>query len=181
MIIPDPEIREIGSAEFEKHLPALAALLIDAVEDGASVGFLPPLSDSEALAFWSGVHVAIRSGGRVLVAAFVNDELVGSVQIQWADMPNSAHRAEVMKLLVLRRARRRGIARALMIRIQECALKNGRSLLVVDTRVGGSAEKLCEQLGYVKVGVIPRYVRSANGNLDGTLILYRWLEAEDLE
>lgn len=181
MTSPEPDVREVGSTELEKHLPALAALLIDAVEDGASVGFLPPLSDTAALAYWKGVHVAIRSGGRVLLAAFDNDELVGSVQLQCADMPNSPHRAEVMKLFVLRRARRRGIARALMIRIQECALKHGRSLLVVDTRVGGSAEKLCEQLGYIKVGVIPRYVRSANGNLDGTLILYRWLEAGDLE
>jgi GNAT superfamily N-acetyltransferase len=175
------DIRLIGSSELEKHLPALAALLIDAVDDGASVGFLPPLSQTAAVAYWKGVHVALRSFGRVLLAAFEDDVLVGSVQLQCADMPNSLHRAEVMKLFVLRRARRSGIARALMLRIQECALKYGRSLLIADTRVGSSAEKLCEQLGYVKVGIIPKYVRSANGNLDGTLIMYRWMEVEALE
>lgn len=67
----------------------------------------------------------------------------------------------------------------MIVEIKEGETKDGRSLLVVATRVGGSAEKLCEQLVCIKVGVIPRYARSANGDLDGTPIMDRWLEAEE--
>lgn len=176
----DCEIREIDAREFEGHIPALTTLLIDAVDDGASVGFLPPLSKATAIAYWKNVNLALKSNERLIVAAFDRSDIVGSVQLQFANLPNSIHRAEVMKLFVLRRARRRGLARALMVYIHDAALRNGRTLLIADTRVGGTAERLAEQLGYVKVGIIPKYARSADGKLDGTVIMYRWLEETDL-
>lgn len=177
---PDCEIREIDAREFEGHIPALTTLLIDAVDDGASVGFLPPLSRATAIAYWKNVNLALQANEHLIVAAFDQSGLVGSVQLRFASLPNSTHRAEVMKLFVLRRARRRGLARALMICIHNAALRNGRTLLIADTRVGGAAERLAEQLGYVKVGIIPKYARSADGKLDGTVIMYRWLEETDL-
>jgi len=170
------EIRPITSSELEKHVRTLAALLIDAVDDGASVGFVPPLSEIAAVDYWQSLTLLLESNTRMLFAAFKKDDLIGSVQLELAKMPNSTHRAEVMKLLVLREFRHLGIARALMLRIHESAVALGRSLLIADTRVGSGAEKLCEQLGYVKVGIIPKYVRNANRGLDGTMIMYRWLE-----
>lgn len=170
------EIREITSSELEKQVLPLAELLVNAVDDGASVGFVPPLSETAAIDYWQSLTPLLESNTRMLFAAFQKDNLIGSVQLEFATMPNGTHRAEVMKLLVLREFRRHGIGRALMLRVHESAVALGRSLLIADTRVGSGAENLCEQLGYVKVGIIPKYVRNANRGLDGTMIMYRWLE-----
>ena len=88
-------------------------------------------------------------------------------------MPNAKHRAEVMKLMVHRRARGQGIGRALMLGLEEEARRVGRTLLVLDTRAGDAAERLYARLGYTRVGVIPRYARSASGSLDDTVYFYR--------
>ena len=89
-------------------MDALAALLQDAVDSGASVGFLPPVSDEEALAYWSGVEAAVAEGSRVLVLATeaARGALLGSAQLDLAGRPNASHRAEVAKVMVHRSARR---------------------------------------------------------------------------
>ena len=90
--------------------------------------------------------------------------------------PNGNHRAEAMKLFVHRRARRRGVAKALMAELEATARRLGRTLLVMDTRKGGEAEKMCESLGYVRFGEVPNYARSADGQLHTTVFFYRQLQ-----
>src|SRR5882672_3063263 len=172
-------IRRLDADAVAQHAASLAALLIDAVEDGASVGFLPPLAEDAARAYWSGIKPSISAGHRVLLAAFAAGDLVGSVQMDLADLPNASHRAEVMKLFVHRRARKRGIARTLMQAIEDEARQGGRRLLVLNTRLGDVAERLYAGMGYVKSGLIPRYARSASGELSTTVIMYRWLDEQD--
>jgi len=145
------------------------------VEDGASVGFLPPLAAADALEYWRTVLRAVSQGSRVLLVALDGRDVLGSVQLDLAAMPNARHRAEVMKLLVHRRARRKGIGRALMLAIENAARAAGCTLLVLDTRRGDAAERLYAHLGYTRVGVIPRYARSAAGTLDDTVYFYREL------
>ena len=145
---------------------------MDAVESGASVGFLPPLARAEADAYWRSVIAAMREGSRVLLAAMDGTLLQGSVQLQLEMRVNGKHRAEVMKLFVHRRARRQGIARALMAEAESIARKLGRSLLIMDTRKGGEAHRMCEALGYTQFGEIPGYARSANGELHTTVFFY---------
>jgi acetyltransferase len=171
-----PEIRQISESEIEPQLPALTALLVDAVESGASIGFLPPLSAEAARRYWLTVRGALAAGGRTLFAAYENQEILGAVQLDLAPMPNGQHRAEVMKLFVHTQARRRGIGRALMTHLEKFALAQRRNLLVLDTRAGDAAEKLYESMGYIRAGMIPRYVASASGSLDATVIMYRWLD-----
>jgi acetyltransferase len=142
------------------------------------VGFLPPLSPESALAYWDAVALALRGGDRVLLAAFARDQLIGSVQLDCPRQPNARHRAEVMKLFVRRSARRQGLGRALMSRVEAEARSRNRSLLVLDTRQGDAAEQLYAGLGYQRAGSIPRYARSADGGLDATVIMYRWLGGE---
>jgi len=168
-------VRRITPENFPEHLPALVALLRDAVDSGASVGFLHPLSTEAATAYWTSVQGAVRTGSRVLLATFEDHDLVGAVQLDLAGMPNGSHRAEVMKLFVQQRARRKGVAKALMRAIEEEARTRGRQLLVLDTRAGDVAEKLYEEIGYTKAGTIPRYAQSSNGGLDATVFMYRWL------
>ena len=108
-------IREIGAASFDER--ALLELLRDAVDEGASVGYLAPLPDADGRAFWHAVKSALADG-RVLFGAYVDDRLVGAVQLDPVPKPNGRHRAEVQKLLVLRAFRGRGIAKALMAAVE---------------------------------------------------------------
>lgn len=170
------EIRTVTPEQLEEHSAAFVALLLDAVDSGASVGFVPPLETAAARTYWNGVRTALGGGNRILLAAVERDGVLGSVQLDLAAQPNGRHRAEVMKLMVHRAARRRGIGRALMAALEDAARRAGRSLLVLDTRVGDSAEQLYLGLGYVRAGVIPRYALSATGTLDATVYMYRELD-----
>jgi GNAT superfamily N-acetyltransferase len=80
-----------------------------------------------------------------------------------------------MKLFVHRRARRRGLATALMAEVEAVARGLGRTLLLMDTRQGGEAEKMCEALGYTRFGEVPGYARSSDGRLHTTVFFYREL------
>ena len=153
--------------------PRLVSLLQATVDDGASIGFLPPVSVDEASAYWMGVEEALRSPYRILLVALQGDQVVGSVQLDLVAKPNGAHRAEVMKLMVLPALRRQGIARALMLALEAQAQAAGRTTLVLDTRQGDSSELLYRSLGYTCIGVIPQYCCSANGNLDGSAFYYK--------
>ena len=166
----------LTAEQAEQRIAELADLLIDAVDSGASVGFMPPLSRDEALEYWREVIAAIRQDSRVLVVALDGGRIQGSVQLALETRANGNHRAEAMKLFVHRRARRRGLAKALMAEVESIARRIGRTLLVMDTRKGGEAEKMCESLGYIRFGEVPGYARSSNGQLHTTVFFYRQLD-----
>lgn len=168
-------IRSFTPEEAERAIQQSADLLIDAVDSGASVGFMPPLTESEALHYWRGVIAAMREGSRILLVAEDGGLIQGSVQIGLEMRANGNHRAEAMKLFVHRRARRRGLARALMSEVEGTARRIGRTLLLMDTRKGGEAEKMCEALGYVRFGEVPDYARSTDGRLHTTSFFYKQL------
>ena len=164
------------SAErLRQQMDSFVALLQDAVEDGASVGFLPPLSGADARAYWESVRVAIAAGARRLIVAEEGARVLGAVQLDLPVMPNARHRGDVLKLIVHRMARRRGVGRALMQALERTAAALNRTLLVLDTRRGDAAAQLYTSLGYREAGVIPRYAMSARGTLDDTLYMYREL------
>lgn len=169
-------IESLTVATTPVHVTALVAVLQDAVDDGASVGFLPPLSEAEAVDYWQSVIAALADGSRrLLVAHHPALGVVGTVQLDLAMRANGRHRAEVAKLLVHRAARRQGLGRALMLALEAEASALGRTTLVLDTRAGDPSERLYAGLGYVRVGEIPRYARSANDQLDATVYYYKLL------
>lgn len=96
-------------------------MLRDAVDAEASVGFLPPLTIAEGLAFWKGIGADVAAETTLLLVAEEARQLVGTVQLVLATKPNGLHRAEVSKLLVHSRAQRRGIGRQLMLAVEELA------------------------------------------------------------
>jgi len=161
--------------QAERDMQQLANLLMDAVASGASIGFMPPLEESEALNYWRSVIAAMRDGSRILLVAADGDLIQGSVQIGLEMRANGNHRVEAMKLFVHRRARRQGLARALMAEVESTARNIGRTLLLMDTRTGGEAEKMCEALGYMKFGEVPDYARNADGLLHATSFFYKQL------
>ncbi|MBD2713943.1 GNAT family N-acetyltransferase [Microvirga sp. STR05] len=169
-------IRRVGLPEALPFLPELVGLLQDSVDNGASVGFLPPLAAAEATHFWQQVLDAVQADHRILLLATDETQVLGSVQLDLVEKPNGRHRAEVMKLLVHSRARRQGLGRQLMQALEEQARQHQRSTLVLDTLQGEPSELLYQSLGYVAVGAIPRFARVGSGALEPTVIYYKLLE-----
>jgi acetyltransferase len=172
-------VERLSAETARGDLSALASILADVVDGGASVGFLPPLAISEAMDYWRDVIAAVDAGTRVLMIARASDgAAIGALQIDLCTRPNGRHRAEVMKVMVPRAARRRGIGRALMLAAEDEARRLGVTTLVLDTRLGDPSEALYTSVGYVRAGVIPRYARSADGTLHATAFYYRLLETD---
>ena len=167
----------MGVSRLDDDLDALADVLHAVVHDGAGVSFVVPFSIDEARAFWiERVLPGVRAGTRHVLVARRDRRIVGTVQIDCATPPNQSHRAEVLKMLVHPSARRRGIARALMVEIERIACERGRILLTLDTWTGGYAERLYQSLGYTTVGVIPRYARgSLTPALEPATFMYKEL------
>jgi GNAT superfamily N-acetyltransferase len=169
------EIRQLSAAEGRRYLDALAEVLADCVEGGASVSFMAPFSKAEAEAFFEKALNDVENGNRILLAAFHDSRLVGTVQIVTATPPNQPHRADVAKLLVLRSARGQGVASGLMREVEAAARIAGKSLLVLDTVTGSTAEKLYMRLGWIKAGVIPNYAMFPDGRWCDTTIFWKQL------
>jgi GNAT superfamily N-acetyltransferase len=167
------EVRTLSAAEGREHLEALAEVLIDCVESGASVSFMTPFSKSAAVHFFESVLDEVEAGNRILLAAFMDGTLVGTVQILTATPPNQPHRGDVAKLLVSRGARAQGIGTRLMQHVEETARRAGKTLLVLDTVTGGSAERMYTRLGWTKVGVIPKYALFPDGTWSDATIFWK--------
>jgi hypothetical protein len=164
-------------ASLDGDLDALSGILHAVVHDGAGVSFVVPFSIDDARAFWvEKVLPGVRSGTKRVLVARADGRIVGTVQIELAVPSNQVHRAEVLKLLVHPAARRQGIARALMIALEDVARVERRTLLTLDTWTGSAAEGLYRSLGYVEVGVIPRYARgSLTPGLEPATFMYKEL------
>jgi len=161
----------------EAQLHGLAELLVDCVAGGASISFMHPLPLPQALAFWRKVADDVRRGDRALLVAHDAQGICGTVQLVLAQPPNQPHRADLAKMLVHRRARRRGIGEALMRAAEALARDCGKSLLVLDTVVGSAAERLYGRLGWQSVGIIPGYALLPQGGLCDTHYFYRDLRS----
>jgi GNAT superfamily N-acetyltransferase len=169
------EVRRLDAGEARANLDGLAAVLVDCVAGGASVRYMAPLSHEEARAAFAAIADDIEHGRRILLAAFADGVLVGTVQLHLAVQPNSPHRAEIAQLLVRRSARRRGIAQRLMAEAEREARVEARTLLVLDTVTGDDAERLYERLGWTRVGVIPDYALYPDGRPCATTIFWKTL------
>jgi ribosomal protein S18 acetylase RimI-like enzyme len=156
----------------DAQIDALADVLIDCVEGGASVSFMHPLSRARAVAFWRHVGQGVAAGERALLIAEDAEGLCGTVQLVLDQPENQPHRAELSKMLVHRRARRRGLGAALMRAAEAAARDCGKTLLVLDT-ANDEAERLYERLGWVRVGVVPDYALLPQGGLCRTTFFYR--------
>jgi GNAT superfamily N-acetyltransferase len=153
-------------------------VLIDCVEGGASVGLMLPIDRAKVEALWvSALESASRNERIVLLAEeYETGAVVGTVQVILIAPENQPHRGEIAKMLVHRRARRRGVAEALMRAAEATALEAGKTLLVLDT-ASADAERLYARMGWQRVGVIPDYALWPDGGFVDTTIFYKNLTA----
>jgi GNAT superfamily N-acetyltransferase len=160
-----------------RDVASLAGILHAAVHGGAGVSFVVPFTVEEARAFGlDRVEPAVRAGSKRVLVAREGDRIVGTVQFDLPWPPNQPHRADVGKMLVHPEARRRGIARALMLALEDLARAEGRTLLTLDTVSDSHAEALYRSLGYVTIGVIPRFaLKSLVPELEPATFMYKEL------
>jgi ribosomal protein S18 acetylase RimI-like enzyme len=158
----------------DEIVQGLAAVLVDAVRDNAGISFMAGVRLDEAAEWWRQLLGAASPKAAVLVA---RDEqgIVGTVQLQPAWPPNQPHRADVAKLIVHRRARGRGIARALMQELERHARERRFTLLLLDTCKGSAAEQLYSSLGWIRVGEVPHFALNPDGTWCDTVFFYKQL------
>jgi ribosomal protein S18 acetylase RimI-like enzyme len=136
---------------------------------------MAPFTRQDARTAFLGFIADVEAGRRLLLAAFADGVMVGTVQLVPATQPNQPHRADVAKLLVHRSARRRGVARRLMEHLEVEARALGRTLLVLDTVTGEAAERLYDRLGWTRVGVIPGFALYPDGRRCDTTVFWKRL------
>lgn len=158
-------IAALSAGDYEAAIPGLAALLVDAVEGGASVNFVAGLDVATAAGWWGDRRGAVADGTVSPFVAFDGERVVGSVLLIRSRIPNSPHRAEIAKVLVHRVVHRRGIAAALMAAAEATARDEGRWLLVLDTETGSGAEAFYRSTGWNEAGTIPDFALRSDGTL----------------
>lgn len=166
-------IRILSPREAAEQIGSLSKVLIDCVEGGASVSFMLPMTQDKADTFWRGVADGVLADERILLVAEEDGEIVGTVQVVLKQPENQPHRADISKMLVHRKARKRGVGAALMRAAEDAASKAGKSVLVLDTVTGSDAERLYTRLGWQRVGVIPNYALWPQGGLCPTTYFHK--------
>jgi GNAT superfamily N-acetyltransferase len=169
-------IELLDAAAAESAIPLLADILLASVDEGAAVTFLAPLSRDTAHAFWRDTARDVAAGTKRLLAGWVDGVLAGTVTLAIAWQQNQPHRAEVAKLMVVPFARRTGLARRLMERLEREAADAGRTLLTLDTRAGDRADRLYRSMGWIEYGRIADYAVQADGSFEEALFMWKRLD-----
>ena len=158
----------------------LCELLTDAVNGGASVGFLRPVKPASAHMYWQGLVQSMaapaKTGPKLWVAEDSEGRITGSIQVELCSKENGRHRAEVQKLLVHSSARQAGIGSALLAVAEQFAAAEGCTLLVLDTEAGSVAETLYTRRGWTRSGEIPAYAASPDGELHATVFYFKIIQ-----
>jgi len=159
----------------DREIQGLSDVLIDCVEGGASVSFMLPMTRAKAEAFWRRTAASAARGERVVLAAEdAAGEIVGTAQIILEQPENQPHRGDLAKMLVHRRARRRGVGAALLVAAERSALDAGKTLLVLDT-ASDDAERLYGRNGWQSCGQVPGYALLPDGQPCATTFFYKFL------
>ncbi|MGW6920176.1 N-acetyltransferase family protein [Streptomyces sp. NPDC054950] len=166
-------VTRLDAPRLRARASELADLLVDAVDDGASLGFLAPLDRTAAEDWWKDRARGVAAGQLAVWAARDGDRVVGTVGLAFPDKPNSRHRAELVKLMVHRDARGKGLGRTLLTAAEKSAVAAGVTLLHLDTETDSPAEHLYRTSGWTRAGVIPDYAASPAGVLRPTTLYYK--------
>jgi GNAT superfamily N-acetyltransferase len=168
-------IRQLTPDEVERALPVLSALLVDAVDSGASVNFMAGFTLAEAEGYWRRQLEGFRGGDRIWLAAEAEGGIVGMVMCVFAPQPNQPYRADVSKMIVHSRMRNRGVGALLMVGIEAAAAKAGKTLLVLDTEAGSAGDRLYRRMGWTPFGTVPGYAYATDGRTCAATFFYKRL------
>ncbi|MEV7771081.1 GNAT family N-acetyltransferase [Kitasatospora sp. NPDC086791] len=169
-------VGRVTAAELHGAAGELAALLVETVRDGASLGFLATLDHDRAAAWWRALGPEVADGRLLLWTVRAADgRLAGTVQLRPAAAANGRHRGEVAKLMVHPADRGHRLAGRLLAALEERARELGLRLLVLDTETGSPAERMYEAAGWTRVGSVPDYATDPAGVPHPTTIFFKAL------
>ncbi|MCO6409171.1 GNAT family N-acetyltransferase [Hoeflea alexandrii] len=170
-------IHSLAADALDFHAGRLAEIMAHTVNDGAAIGYMQPFSTTDGRAFFTTqVFPEVRAGKRKLLAAELDGEIAGSVQLILALPPNQPHRCEVAKMMVHPVARRKGVGRALMAALETEARAAGKTLITLDTKTGDKAEPLYKAAGFRTAGIIPGFALDPDGAaMHATTYMYKAL------
>ncbi|KAA0949218.1 MULTISPECIES: GNAT family N-acetyltransferase [unclassified Pseudomonas] len=168
-------LRLVNAESFAHYRQGLIELLLDAVQHGASVGFMADLDEAQARSYFNSVQAGIEDGSLLLWAVVRDEQVLASVQLALCQKANGLNRAEVQKLLVLNEAQRRGLGQQLINALERSARQYKRGLLYLDTEVGSPAEAFYQSQAYIKIGELPNYCQSPDGRYSSTAIYFKTL------
>ena len=170
----DIRIRRLP-AITQREIEGLSEVLIDCVESGASFSFMLPMTRAKAESYWQGLAASLSRGERLLLAAEdAAGAIVGAVQVILQQPENQPHRGDLVKMLVHRGARRRGLGSALLAAAERDAGAAGKTLLVLDT-ASADAARLYASQGWQSCGQIPNYALLPDGTPGATTIFFKLL------
>ncbi|WP_331768288.1 GNAT family N-acetyltransferase [Embleya sp. NBC_00896] len=179
--VPLPTITRLTADDFRSRIPSLADLLADVVAGGSSLGFLAPFDRNAAAAWWAALEPAVANGNlAVWIAENTQDTnggtgIAGTVSLALEPKPNGRHRAEVVKLMVHRDARGRGLGQALLTTAEQAAARAGATLLLLDTEADSAADHLYRTTGWTRYGTVPQYAAGPTGSLRDCNFYYKQL------
>ncbi|MEU6141834.1 GNAT family N-acetyltransferase [Streptomyces sp. NPDC047081] len=168
-------VERLDEAQLAVSVGELAELMVDTVDGGASIGFLAPMDHASAVVWWKERAAEVAAGQWAVWTAYDGRRVVGTVSLAFPAKPNSRHRAELVKLMVHREARGRGLGRRLLGTAEEAAVGAGITLLHLDTETDSLAERLYDSAGWTRAGVIPDYAADPGGVLRPTTLYYKRL------
>jgi acetyltransferase len=169
------QLRRVTPESFAHYREGLAALLIETVLNGASVGFMADIDSAQAWRWCDALRPDIVDGSLLLWVVVENEHVIASAQLALCQKPNGLNRAEVQKLMVLPGARGRGLGRQMMEAVEQAAVKHTRGLLFLDTEAGSPAEAFYRALDYTRVGELPNYCATPDGRYRPTAIYFKTL------
>lgn len=168
-------VRVIAAPELVQVLNDLTQRLVETVNDGSPLGFMPPIDRDIARDYWISMLPELRSGKRVLLVAMSEGTVLGSAQLVPSHRPSSPHRAEIEKLFVYPAVRNLGVGTALMNAIESLALHYGRTLLLLNTRYDQPAHDWYRSLGYSDAGTVPGWAIGPHGERYDHVTMYKHL------
>ncbi|RZA11792.1 MAG: GNAT family N-acetyltransferase, partial [Lysobacteraceae bacterium] len=168
-------LRIVPAVGSDRH--RLASLLVETVAANGSVGFMHPLPMDEALAFWDDALAAAARGERVILCAWSGDTLLGSGSLALVSAPSQPHRAELTKVMTTPAARGAGVGARLVVALEQEARAHGRRLVTLDASLVEGATAFYRRLGYHGAGDIPEYAYKPHGELAGTRLFWKLLDA----
>ena len=77
--------------QLENDMEELSKLLKVVVNDGASIGFLPPLEQKDATKYWQ----TVLAPEVILYVAKINNVVAGSIKLQLVTKHNGINKAEI--------------------------------------------------------------------------------------
>ncbi|MBG0815460.1 GNAT family N-acetyltransferase [Planomonospora sp. ID82291] len=166
-------ITRLSAEEFRDSVRELAGLLADAVDGGSSLGFLAPLDRDAAAVWWRDREPAVADGSLAVWVSRGAGGVDGTVGLAFEGRANGRNRAEVVKLMVHRRARGRGLGRGLLAAAERAAAEAGATLLLLDTETGSAADHLYGAAGWTRYGVVPDYAADPAGSLRDCSFYYK--------